>query len=73
MSVLKRVERDGNTMTLWRRCDLCRWSGPAGRFVALYKDGGHADICLHAWCWGNDFTRQQLFADGWGEVPYRSE
>lgn len=49
----------------WWRCDLCRWSGPAGRFVVLWKPPDMTEICDHSWCWGNKFVREQLLADGW--------
>ena len=73
MSVVQRWSLFEGLDTQWRRCDLCRWTGPSRRFATLYKDGNESHICKHDWCWGNEFTRQQLYADGWGEVPYRAE
>jgi len=49
----------------WRRCDLCHWSGRAAAFITLTHDQDATDICTHDWCWGNEFVRQQLLADGW--------
>lgn len=52
----------------WWRCDLCRWSGQPRQFVSLRKGPDTTEICLHSWCYGNAFVREQLLADGWWET-----
>jgi hypothetical protein len=66
-----RQVRHGRVCVLWCRCDLCRWSGPAGRFVTLRRGSDVTDICLHDWCYGDPAIARQLREEGWtDELPF---
>jgi hypothetical protein len=60
-----RQVRRGVVCVLWARCDLCRWSGPLTRFVTLKRGDDSCNICLHDWCYGNAFVRDQFVKEGW--------
>lgn len=65
MSVFWHRRADEPVAQLWRRCDLCRWSGPNPRFTLWTNERGeYCSTCDHDWC-KSPLSQHVLVANGW--------